>query len=102
MDRPGMTTSGGKDAATAGTAVTCSVCHGHRLKPVVTSVVFFWTEIPTIIENVPALRCRDCGEQHLDLQVADRLDSLRMRAGKAVALRHVSVPVVDYGACTGD
>ncbi|MFP1631909.1 YgiT-type zinc finger protein [Zhengella sp. ZM62] len=80
----------------AGASPVCDACQGHRVEPVVTSVVFFWTAIPTIVENVPALLCRDCGERHLDHMVAEKLDGIRRLAGQSVALRHVSVPVFDY------
>lgn len=98
MDRRTETPATRAREPKAETRLVCSACQGRRVEPVVTSAVFFWTAIPTIVENVPALLCRDCGERHLPTEVADRLDGIRRMADQAVTLRHVSVPVVDYAS----
>lgn len=74
----------------------CSVCGKNALEKVVTSVVFYWEETPVIVDNVPALICRNCGEQHLENRVADQLDRIRRTASNMTPVRHVSVPVIDY------
>jgi YgiT-type zinc finger domain-containing protein len=76
------------------TLQTCKRCGSSSLQEVNTRSAFWDNDRLVVIENVPALVCTSCHEQHYDDETVIRIDLLR-GAGFPVeaAVRHIAVPV---------
>jgi YgiT-type zinc finger domain-containing protein len=56
--------------------------------------VFWRNDVPTIVEDIPALVCGSCMEQYYDDDVAEALRRLAEDGGRSdVADRSITVPV---------
>ena len=71
----------------------CYICGGKPIKKEV-SVENWWGETFTIIENVPAWVCEDCGEQYFDSETTLKLNALRKY--KRNPTRFIQVPIYNY------
>jgi len=70
----------------------CRVCHGHLEERRVTRIQEYagrWY----LIENLPALVCRQCGEQYFTPETHDRV--VRLVSGEHQAIRIEMVEVLD-------
>ena len=73
---------------------SCSRCGGDKLRQMVTRSAFWDNDRLVIIEDVPAVVCMGCHEQHYSDDTVVRLDLLRGSGFPAEsAVRHVAVPV---------
>lgn len=62
----------------------------------------FWHEGRlVVVEDIPALKCRRCGEQFYDDDTIVVLDLLRGRGFATGARTHVSVPVFSFRDAVG-
>ncbi|NDJ85575.1 MAG: YgiT-type zinc finger protein [Chloroflexi bacterium] len=71
---------------------TCLSCKGHVEEKRVTHLQAYHDQW-YIVENLPALVCRQCGERFFTAQVYDVLH--RLVVGGAEPVRIVEVPVLD-------
>jgi len=73
---------------------TCFQCGSPTVKKLVT-VENWWGDTFTLVENVPAWVCENCGEQYFDAEVIKELDEMKKKPLKAQ--RVIQVPVYEYG-----
>lgn len=71
----------------------CYFCGGQVENRRVTAENW-WGETLALVENVPALVCRNCGEVYFEAETCKKLDSLR--AAPPPALKTVRVPVYSF------
>jgi len=87
---PGRAELSENEASTA----TCSRCGSSSLHVVSTRSAFWEGERLVVVEDIPAIVCMDCQEQHLDDQTVVLIDLLRGGAfPPEKALRQLTVPV---------
>jgi len=72
----------------------CFQCGSPTVKKLVT-VENWWGDTFTLVENVPAWVCENCGEQYFDAEVIKELDEMKKKPLKAQ--RVIQVPVYEYG-----
>ena len=72
----------------------CFQCGSRPVKKLVITENW-WGDTFTLIENVPAWVCENCGEQYFDSKVIEELDKIKDRPPKAK--RIIEVPVYNYG-----
>jgi YgiT-type zinc finger domain-containing protein len=71
----------------------CALCGGKTEEKLVTAENW-WGEKLTLIENVPAWVCENCGEQYFDAIVCNELG--RLRRNPPLKHRIIEVPVYPY------
>ena len=71
----------------------CYFCGGNIETRRVTAENW-WGETLALVENVPALVCRNCGEYYFEAETCKKLDHLR--ATPPPALKTVQVPVYTF------
>ena len=76
----------------------CYFCGGRTLPRKVTAENW-WGDTLTLVEDVPALVCEDCGEQYFEAETCKRLDGLR--AAPPVPRRTLEVPVYAFPGVDG-
>jgi YgiT-type zinc finger domain-containing protein len=75
-------------------ALICRRCGEGELQSMMTRSAFWDNDRLVVIEDVPALVCASCQEQHYSDETVVRLDLLRGQGfPDALALRHMNVPV---------
>lgn len=74
----------------------CRLCGGKVEKHNV-NVENWWGDTLTIVEDVPAWVCADCGEQYFDADTSIELDKMRSKA-PSKPKRILQVPVYQYKA----
>jgi YgiT-type zinc finger domain-containing protein len=72
----------------------CVVCRQGETRPGKTAVVLQRDGATVVINDVPARVCENCGEDHVDEQVAERV----LAAAVAAARPGVKVEIRDYVA----
>lgn len=71
----------------------CPLC-GGEMKDGITTIPFMLGERVTVIKNVPAEICSDCGEAYMKSSVVDRIESLLDR----VEALHSEMSVLQFEA----
>jgi YgiT-type zinc finger domain-containing protein len=71
----------------------CPLC-GGEMKDGITTIPFLSGERVTVIKNVPAEICADCGEAYMKSSVVDKIESLLDR----VEALHSEMSVLHYEA----
>jgi len=71
----------------------CPLC-GGEMKDGMTTIPFMLGERVTVIKNVPAEICSDCGEAYMKSSVVDRIESLLDR----VEALHSEMSVLQFEA----
>jgi YgiT-type zinc finger domain-containing protein len=71
----------------------CFLCGSGTIKKYITAENW-WGEQLTLIENVPAWVCENCGEQYFDAEVIEELDRLKESPSKAE--RTILVPIFKF------
>lgn len=71
----------------------CPLC-GGEMKDGTTTIPFMLGERVTVIKNVPAEICSDCGEAYMKSSVVDRIESLLDR----VEALHPEMSVLQFEA----
>ena len=77
--------------------MACTNCGGNDVHPAEVRSAFWHDDRLVVVEDIPALLCRGCGEQFYDDATVVVLDLLRgdgFQEGKARAT--ISVPVFSY------
>lgn len=77
----------------------CYLCGGSTTEQVVTAENW-WGEHLTLIKNVPAWVCTQCGEKYFDSPVCKALDTMRKKPGEPTA--SLEVPVYFFRGLTAD
>jgi YgiT-type zinc finger domain-containing protein len=73
---------------------SCKRCGSSSLQEMITRSAFWDSDRLVVIENVPALVCASCHEQHYDDETVVRIDLLRGEGFPVEqAVRHIAVPV---------
>ena len=54
----------------------CMSCKGGEMKPDTTTYFAQLNNCYVIIENVPCLKCKQCGEEFLNTVVAEKIDDI--------------------------
>jgi len=72
----------------------CFQCGSSTVKKLITAENW-WGDSLTLVENVPAWVCENCGEQYFDAEVVKELD--KMKNGQLKAKRFIQVPVYGFG-----
>ncbi len=54
----------------------CMSCKGGEMKPAKTTYFAKLNNCCVIIENVPCLKCEQCGEEFLNTAVAEKIDDI--------------------------
>ncbi len=72
---------------------TCYFCGGQTEGRRVTAENW-WGEELALVENVPALVCRECGEVYFEADTCKKLD--RLRAAPPPARKTVKVPIYAF------
>jgi YgiT-type zinc finger domain-containing protein len=75
-------------------AMKCTICKHGDTAPGQTTVTLERTGTVTVIRNVPAQICADCGEYYLDGPTTTRV----MQQAEAAAARRVEVEIVPFAA----
>ncbi|MDI6752094.1 MAG: type II toxin-antitoxin system MqsA family antitoxin [bacterium] len=70
----------------------CSFC-GGKVLPQRVKVDYWWKGDLTIIENVPAGVCQQCGEEYYDGPIAEEMEHL---VKSKEVIRTISIPVKEY------
>jgi len=70
----------------------CSFCGGEVIAQQV-KVDYWWKGKLTIIENVPAGVCQQCGEEYYDGKVAEKMEQI---VKSKESIRTIPVPVKEY------
>lgn len=76
---------------------TCYFCNRGILEEKRVTVDFRWGDKLTIIENVPAKVCNECGERYYIAQVVRQMEHLAKEGAKE---KEVQVPVVSWTQAT--
>ena len=71
----------------------CFICGGKTTKKLVTAENW-WGDKLTLIENVPAWVCENCGEQYFEPLVCEELDRLRKKP--PVVTKIIQVPIINF------
>ncbi len=71
----------------------CFLCGGKMTKKLVTAENW-WGEKLTLIENVPAWVCENCGEQYFEPEVCEKLD--HMREVPPATKKVMQIPVYNF------
>lgn len=71
----------------------CYFCGGAVKKKMV-RVDYRWGDNLTILENVPAFVCEQCGERYFDAKIAKQMEKLALSKEKAKKL--IKVPVKEF------
>lgn len=71
----------------------CFLCGGKTNKKLITAENWWGNEL-TLIENVPAWVCDNCGEQYFEPEVCEELD--RLRKAPPATKKIVQIPVYNY------
>jgi len=71
----------------------CLQCGFSTVKKFVT-VENWWGDTFTLVENVPAWVCENCGEQYFDAKVIKELEKMKDKPPKVK--RIIKVPVFNY------
>ena len=71
----------------------CYLCGGSTVFERVTAENW-WGEVLTLVEDVPAWVCEDCGEAYFEAETCRKLD--RLRRSPPPRRRTVEVPVYSY------
>ncbi|MBE3573464.1 MAG: type II toxin-antitoxin system MqsA family antitoxin [Moorella humiferrea] len=77
----------------------CYLCGGKTVKKLVTAENW-WGDKLTLVEDVPAWVCEDCGEKYFDADVCRVLDA--MRETPPVEKRFIRVPVYGFKEAAGN
>jgi YgiT-type zinc finger domain-containing protein len=77
----------------------CELCNGKVVKKLVTAENW-WGDNLTLVENVPAWVCENCGEQYFDAKTSIILDRLR-DLNPSKAKRILNVPVFEFNEAPG-
>jgi len=72
----------------------CHLCGGKTVKKTVTAENW-WGDKLTLVEDVPAWVCEDCGEKYFDAETCRALDA--MREAPPAERRTIRVPVYTFG-----
>lgn len=56
--------------------MNCMSCKGGEMKPGKTTYFAQLKKCYVIIENVPCLKCEQCGEEFLNMEVAEKIDDI--------------------------
>ncbi|KFD41045.1 hypothetical protein HX99_05230 [Peptococcaceae bacterium SCADC1_2_3] len=72
----------------------CFQCGNPTVKKLVVAENW-WGDTFTMVENVPAWICENCGEQYFDAEVVKELDKMKEKPPQAK--RVMQVPVYVYG-----
>ena len=75
------------------TAETCYFCTRGILEDEYVTVDFRWGDKLTIIENVPAKVCNECGERYYAAKVVRQMEHLAKEGRKE---KELQVPVVSW------
>ena len=77
---------------------TCARCVVGLLQSSRISTAFWRGDGLVVLRNIPAMVCRDCGEQYVDDQTVVQLDHLRGRDFSGLTtISQVFVPILDFG-----
>lgn len=71
----------------------CFLCGSKTTKKLITAESW-WGDKLTLIENVPAWVCDNCGEQYFEPEVCEQLDHLRK--APPTAKKVVQIPVYNF------
>ena len=71
----------------------CYLCGGETEHRLVTAENW-WGDQLTLVEDVPAWVCEDCGESYFDAEVCKHLD--RLRKAPPAARRTLEIPVYAF------
>jgi len=71
----------------------CFLCGGSTTKRLITAENWWGKEL-TLIENVPAWVCDNCGEKYFEPKVCEELD--RMRKAPPAAKKTIQIPVYSF------
>ncbi|MDN5345365.1 MAG: hypothetical protein PWQ18_1479 [Clostridia bacterium] len=71
----------------------CPLC-GSKVRPKKVRVENWWGDKLTLVENVPAWVCEECGEQYYDAETTLQLEEIRKEHMKPK--RIIEVPVYDF------
>lgn len=76
------------------TSETCYFCMRGILEEKRVTVDFRWGKQLTIIENVPAKVCNECGERYYSASVVRQMEQITKEGRKE---KELQVPVVSWG-----
>jgi YgiT-type zinc finger domain-containing protein len=96
MDKSGETMKPRRNVATkdrANAIETCYFCTRGVLEEKRVTVDFRWGDKLTIIENVPAKVCNECGERYYAAKVVRQMEQLAKEGRKE---KELQVPVVSW------
>jgi len=96
MDKSGETMKPRRNVATkdrANATETCYFCTRGVLEEKRVTVDFRWGDKLTIIENVPAKVCNECGERYYAAKVVRQMEQLAKVGRKE---KELQVPVVSW------
>jgi len=71
----------------------CYLC-GGEMEPRRVTAENWWGDSLALVQGVPALVCRNCGEVYFEADVCRKLDKLR--AAPPSALKTIQVPVYQF------
>jgi len=74
--------------------LVCGICGHQAARPIKRPQVLGKGTAMIVIEDVPAISCRHCGEIYLTAETMDRLDQLR-RSQKTLSKRY-EIPVAAF------
>ncbi len=83
----------------------CQICRKAGLEEMLVQSAFWEGERLVVVEDIPALVCRGCGERFYDDETAIRLDMLRgtgFPAGRAARQMNVEVFRLPEPGSSGD
>lgn len=86
-----------RDSEANAAAMQCPQCGGAAVELALIRTAFWQSDGLVVLEGLPALSCRQCGEQFYDDATATMLDLLRGDGfANDQATRSLVVPVFDY------
>lgn len=74
----------------------CMSCKGGEMKEAITTYFSQWNNCYVIIENVPCLRCEQCGEEFINNVAAEKIDDILDSIEKIAS----KIFILDYATAT--